>query len=65
MCESSREHLQEIFICAFEQYLDLFDPYNLLTDSPDFAVDLTNWPWFGKIDDEDMPDDEREQPGAG
>lgn len=30
-----------MFICAFEQYLDLLDRYNLLPDRPDIAVDLT------------------------
>ena len=53
-----------MFICAFEQYLDLLDRYNLLPDRPDLAVDLTGWPWFGKIDDEDTPDEEREQSSA-
>lgn len=53
-----------MFICAFEQYVDLLEQYNLVPDQPDFATDFTGWPWFGQIDDEDTPDAERGQPRA-
>jgi hypothetical protein len=58
----SRGHFRTMYICAFEQFLDLLDRYNLIPDEPAFAVDLTGWPWFGAIDDEDTPPDERKQP---
>jgi len=46
------------------QYLDLVDDYDLIPDQPDLAVDLVGWPWYGTVDDDDTPPDEREQPPA-
>jgi len=54
--ERSREDFRAMFICAFEQYLDLLDRYNLYPAQPDVAVDLTGWPWFGAVDNSDQPE---------
>jgi hypothetical protein len=61
--ESSCIQFRVMFICAFEQYADLLEQYNLLPDQPDFAIDLTGWR-FGRIDDDDASDAERGQPEA-
>lgn len=62
--ETSCSRFRAMFICAFEQYVDLLDQYNLLPNQPDFAIDFTGWPWFDQIDEDDALDAERGQPEA-
>lgn len=62
--DSSYGRFRAMFICAFEQYVNLLEQYNLLPNQPDFAIDFTGWPWFGQIEHEDTQDANKRQPEA-
>lgn len=58
----ARMSVRAMFLCAYEQYYEILREHGYIPEHPDIAVDLTDWPWFGKFDDEDTPYEEREQP---
>lgn len=58
----SRAEIRCMFLCAFEQFLELLKEHGQLPEQPDIACDLTDFPWYGTFDTPDTPPPDQSMP---
>lgn len=60
--DRSKAEIRAMFLCAYEQYFRRVRKAGFVPRNPDLSLDITDWPWFGQVDDDETPFEERTQP---